>query len=158
MSRTRIRKAEPPDLPEMQEIARRTIDRCYRSFLGDEGVDWFISSGESDRELRSQMDPCDVLLKDGEVVAFTIYLDDLIHLMMVDAPLHRSGLGSQLRAHSERKLFTRGHSTIRLETFKGNQQAINFYLKNGWVTVGEEKDKEHNFIRVLFEKRKPQPE
>jgi hypothetical protein len=36
----------------MQDIARRTIDRCYRSFFGDEGVDWFINSGESDKELR----------------------------------------------------------------------------------------------------------
>jgi hypothetical protein len=27
----------------MQDISGRTIDKSYRSFLGDEGVDWFIN-------------------------------------------------------------------------------------------------------------------
>ena len=47
-----IRKAQADDLPKLQDIAIRTIDKSYRSFPGDEGVDWFINSGESDRELQ----------------------------------------------------------------------------------------------------------
>ncbi len=46
MSDINIRKAQTDDLPIMQDIAKRTIDKCYRSFVGDEGVDWFINSGE----------------------------------------------------------------------------------------------------------------
>ena len=89
MNEIQIRKAQADDLSEIQDIARRTIDKSYRSFLGDEGVDWFINSGESDRELQKHIENCDVLLKDNAIVAFTIYFEDLIHLMMVDVSLHR---------------------------------------------------------------------
>ncbi len=153
MSDIQIRKACADDLPRMQEIARRTIDKCYRSFLGDGSVDWFIHSGESDRELQKHIEECDVLLKDNAIVAFAIYFKDLIHLMMVDVCLHRTGIGSRLLAHSEIQLFARGNTTIRLETFEGNHQAINFYVKNGWSVTTKQKDKEHDFIRVFFEKQ-----
>ena len=69
MSDIQVRKAQADDLPMMQRIARRTIDKCYRSFLGDEGVDWFINSGESDRELEKHIENCDVLLSDNAIVA-----------------------------------------------------------------------------------------
>ncbi len=119
----------------------------------DEGVDWFITSGESDKELENNLSNCDVLLRNGAIVAFTIYFDNLIHLMMVDISLQRIGVGAQLLTHTEQKLFSAGHSVIRLETFEGNMQAIGFYLKNGWVEVDRQKDTEHNIVRVFFEKR-----
>ncbi len=153
MSDIRIRKAQADDLPRMQDIARHTIDKSYRSFLGDERVDWFINSGESDREVQNHIEDCDVLLKENAIVAFAVYFEDLIHLMMVDVYLHRTGLGSRLLDHCENRLLARGNSTIRLETFEGNHQAINFYLKNGWSVTTKQEDKEHGFIRVLFEKQ-----
>ncbi len=156
MSDIQFRRAQPGDLAIMQDIARRTIDRSYRSFLGDEGVDSFIKSGESDRELQKHIENCDVALGEDVIVGFSIYFDDLIHLMMVDVRLHRTGIGSLLLAHSESQLFGRGHKTIRLETFEGNHQAINFYVKNGWIVTTESKDEEYGFVRVLFEKQAQQ--
>ncbi len=153
MSNIQIRKAQTTELPKMQEIARRTIDKCYRSFLGDEGVDWFINTGESDRELEKYIENCDVLLKDDNIIAFSIYFEDLIHLMMVDVSLHCTGFGSMLLVHCENQLFERGYSTIRLETFEGNDQAINFYKKNGWTLTKRQKDEDFGFIRVFFEKK-----
>jgi len=133
MSNVHIRKAQGEDLRSLQGIARRTIDKCYRSFLGDVGVDWFINSGESDREFEKHISNCDVLLRDEKIVAFTIYFDDLIHLMMVDVDMHRTGIGSQLLAHSDNSLFASGKTVIRLETFEGNQQALNFYLNRKYL-------------------------
>ncbi len=147
-----IRKAQVDDLPTMQEIARRTIDKCYRSFLGDEGVDWFINSGESDKELEKHISNCDVLLREENILAFTIYFDDLIHLMMVDVDLQRTGIGSQLLAHSEQRLFASGKTVIRLETFEGSEQATGFYLKNGWSLTRKQEDEKHGFIRLFLEK------
>ena len=152
MNELNIRDARPGDLPEMQQVARRTIDQCYRAFLGNEGVDWYINSGESDRELAKHLRNCDVLLRDKSVAAFTIYFDNRIHLMMVDVDLHRQGVGSQLLAHSESRLFAGGKTFIQLDTFEGNQQAIDFYIKNDWSMTKKQKDQEHGFIRVLFEK------
>ena len=74
-----IRKAQTDDLPIIQQIARRTIDKSYRPFLGDDGVDGFINSGESDEEVKKNLEHCDVLIYNGNIVAFTIYFDDLIH-------------------------------------------------------------------------------
>lgn len=152
MNSIHIRKANHEDLRVIQEIARGTIDKSYRSFLGDELVDWFLSSGESDKELEHQLVNCDVLTVDTSIAAFTIYFDDLIHLMMVDAFLHRNGLGSELLAHTETQLFNSANTVIRVETFEGNQQAINFFQKNNWFIVRKEEDKENGFIRVFFEK------
>ncbi len=73
--------------------------------------------------------------------------------MMVDVRLHRTGIGSRLLAHTELQLFGLGHKTIRLETFEGNRQAIEFYLENGWSVTTKSKDQEHGFIRVFFEKQ-----
>ena len=152
MGKLKIREAQPPDLSIMQQIARCTIDKCYRSFLGNEGVDWFINSDESDKELQRHIDNCDLVIQDNSIVVFSIYFEDLIHLMMVDFALHRTGIGSRLLAHSEQQLFAHGNSIIRLETFEGNHQAINFYQKNGWSITGKHEDREHAFIRVFFEK------
>ena len=147
-----IRAARHEDLPVMQAIARRTIDRRYRRFLGDEGVDWYLNSGESDREVARHLDRCDVLLVDGAVIAFSVSIDDLIHLMMVDADRHREGIGSRLLAHTEAVLAERGVVRARLETFEGNEQALRFYRKNGWSETGRAADAEHGLTRVVFEK------
>jgi GNAT superfamily N-acetyltransferase len=152
MNNVQIRKANHEDLRVIQEIARGTIDKSYRSFLGDELVDWFLNSGESDKELENQLVNCDVLVLDTSIAAFAIYFDDLIHLMMVDAYLHRNGLGARLLAHTETQLFNSGNTVIRVETFEGNQQAINFYKKYNWSIVRTEEDKENGFVRVFFEK------
>ena len=153
MDAVEFRTAQPGDLAIMQDIARRTIDGSYRSFLGDEGVDSFISSGESDRELQKHIESCDVALREDAIVGFAIYFDDLIHLMMIDVRLHRNGIGSLLLAHTESQLFARGHKTIRLETFEGNHQAINFYAKNGWIVTTKSKDEAYGFVRIYFEKQ-----
>ena len=92
------------------------------------------------------------MLDESQVVGFSIYFDDLIHLMMVDVARHRGGLGAHLLHHCEGQLLSRGNTTIRLETFEGNVQAIRFYEKNGWKEVRRAKDEEHDFVRVFFEK------
>ena len=66
-----------------------------------------------------------------------------------------AGVGSRFLAHAEDSLFARGHKTIRLKTFDGNDQAIGFYMKNGWSVTGRQEDREHGFTRVIFEKKAP---
>ena len=128
-----IRKAQSNDLPIMQEIARRTIDKCYRSFLGEEGVDWFINSGEADKELQKYINNCNVVIQENTIVAFSICFEDLIHLMMVDVVLHRTGIGSKLLAHSEHQLIACGYITIRLSSLSililFIERILNLFLK-----------------------------
>lgn len=132
-----IRPATRDDLGELQALAARTIDTCYRGFLGDEAVDWFLGSGASDEHLRSHLELGGVhcLTQDGRIVGLSILDGPTVDLMMIDPDQHRSGLGRRLLSHAEEKLLAQ-HSTIRLETFPNNTRAIAFYEACGWV-VGE---------------------
>ncbi len=152
MNKIEIRKANANDLPKMQEIARRTIDKCYKSFLGDENVDWYINSGESDKEIQKHIENTDVLIRNDEIIAMAIYFEDFIHLMMVDVDLQRGGIGSQLLAHCEKQISNHGHLTMRLETFEANHQAVHFYKKNGWTITRKQKEEEMDVSRVFLEK------
>ncbi len=152
MKQIQFRKAEHDDLKIIQEIARDTINRCYRIFLGDALVDWFLSSGGSDRELELRLPNCDVLLLDSSIAGFSIYFENIIHLMMVDAFIQNNGFGSRLLAHTEGQLFDQGNQIIRVDTFEGNQQAVSFFKKNNWSVVHRIKDPENGFVRVCFQK------
>ncbi|MHA1527312.1 MAG: hypothetical protein ACTSQD_09785 [Promethearchaeota archaeon] len=57
-----IRKAIIQDAAPLKNISRKTIDLNYRSFLGDEGVKWFIESGASDQYIDENIDNCWVIL------------------------------------------------------------------------------------------------
>ena len=148
----KIRKAKIEDLESIQAVARDTIDKCYRSFLGDEGVDHFINSGESDKEVKTHLSNCTVLEVDDQIKGYCVAFDDFIHILMISPRLQRGGLGSRLLLHLERELLDSGQNKLRLETFKNNEQAINFYQKNRWLIEREERDESFGFTRVYLVK------
>jgi hypothetical protein len=59
--RPTIRPASEEDLDDLQDLACRTIDTCYRAFLGDEAVDRFIASGASDAHVKHHLERGGVL-------------------------------------------------------------------------------------------------
>lgn len=69
---TEIRKATNVDADTLKKIAKRTIDVNYRSFLGDEGVDWFLESG-SDQYVEENIDDCWVMLNNSGISRDTPY-------------------------------------------------------------------------------------
>jgi len=132
-SRPVIRPALTEDLGVLQELARRTIDASYRSFLGDDAVDGFIGSGASDDHIATHLRQGHVRRMDvaGEVAGLMILDGATIDLMMIDVPRHRQGLGRALLSRAEDMLFAQ-YEGIRLETFAGNRAAIAFYAACGW--------------------------
>ena len=147
-----IERAKKHQLNSIQIIARRTIKACYKSFLGDEAVEAYVLSGESDREIMKYLEQTDVMEENEQIYGFCIYFDDFIHLMMIDEVHQRNGLGSALLEHAEKMLF-KNNQTIRLETFEGNIPALKFYEKQGWKKV-EKEQKDDGPKRVYLEKSK----
>ncbi|QSH40216.1 GNAT family N-acetyltransferase [Lentisphaerota bacterium ZTH] len=148
-----IRKAGSSDLPEIQDIARRTIDACYRSFLGDDGVDWFLNSGASDQYLSSNLCKCQVIEADGKIAGFYICRGCLLDLIMVDCNHQRKGIGSRLLQHCEESLFTK-YDEIRLESFEDNKRTINFYRKHKWIEKKRIMDEDANCWKITFIKKR----
>ncbi len=93
-----------------------------------------------------------MLTEDSIIKAFCIHTKDYIEILMVAFEQHRTGFGTRLLAYMEEQLFSLGHATLRLETFKHNRQAVNFYLKNGWGLVREDVNEDIGLAQVFFEK------
>lgn len=129
-----IRPARAEDLDALQALARRTIDTCYRGFLGDEAVDRFLGSGASDAHVRTHVERGGTyrLDLDGRLVGVSVLDGSTVDLMMVDPDHHRRGLGRLLLRHAEDTLLA-VHPVIRLETFPDNTAARSFYEACDWV-------------------------
>lgn len=132
-----IRPAAGKDLGKVQELAHRTIDARYRSFLGDESVEWFIGSVASDDHIESHFRKGHVHCMEagGDVVGLMILDGPTVDLMMIDVDRQRQGLGRVLLARAEELLFER-YDEIRLETFATNHTACTFYEACGWRAAG----------------------
>ncbi len=147
-----VRKAAKLDADTLKRIARKTIDANYRPFLGDEGVDWFIGSGASDKYVDENIDDCWIILNDGQIIGFSVCKANLIDLMMIDHDYHRLGHGSKLLKHCEQYLF-KTSDEIKLESFEGNEKATNFYRKNGWSEIERNFDKMSGVNKLTFIKK-----
>ncbi len=150
-----IRPATKEDLPAIEALANRTLNRRSRTFTGEENVERSNSEPLMREDIASHLSHCKVMLKNDLMVGFIIYFDNLIHLMIIDPDLQREGLGTYLLAYAETQLFDQGNSIIRLETYEDNRQAMNFYKKNGWSITKKEKG-ETGEVRVFFDKTKHQ--
>lgn len=147
-----IRKSRIEDLEKIQEIACRTIDRNYRLFLGDKGVDRFIESGAAHQYLEDNIVDCWIAENEDEIIGFCVCKGDLLELMMVETAFHGQGLGSRLLRHVEQIMFSH-YEEVKLESFENNEKANSFYRKHGWVQEARKFDKESNAFKLIFKKR-----
>ena len=154
---TEIRKAVVQDTDTLKTITRKTIDANYRLFLENEGVDWFIGSGASDKYVDENIDDSWVILSNSQIIGFSVCKANLIDLMMIDHDYHRHGHGTTLLKHCEKHLF-KTFNEIKLESFEGNEKANNFYRKNGWSEIARELDELSGVNKLTFIKKSLQAE
>ena len=147
-----IRKAKRSEIEEIVQLANKTFNASYRSFLGDYNVDWYINNSELKKDLIIHFDELHVLTLDKKIVGYIIYFDNFIHIMMIDNTEHNAGLGSFLLNTVEARIFE-SHDSIKLQSFVGNKVATNFYLKNGWIK-GKVNNANKDVAMVYFEKFK----
>ena len=103
----RVRRAAAGDAAALVTLSRRTVDRCYRPFLGDATVERWIDGGRVERLIRDGLDDCVVLDQQGETRGLALCEGNLIRLLMVDPDWQRQGLGSRLLDAVESRLFSR---------------------------------------------------
>lgn len=127
-----IRKANTSDIQALQEIARRVIINNYTSFLGYENVEYFIGSGQADKEILDGMEHCYIAGQGNTTIGFAVTNGSTLHLIMIDVPFQNKGHGAALLAFIEQKMFE-DYPTIKLQTFEGNVNTVHFYEKKGWA-------------------------
>ncbi|WP_339228731.1 GNAT family N-acetyltransferase [Oceanobacillus sp. FSL K6-2867] len=138
---------------EIKDLASVVVRKNYTSFLGEDNVNYFINSGMSDKEINDHLDNMIVCEYNDEVVGICVYLDDLLHLIMVKYGYQGQGIGKVIIDYVENEMFKK-HKIIKLETFEKNYPTITFYKKNGWF----EEDKQYSELTggyiLTFKKRK----
>ncbi|WP_313812900.1 GNAT family N-acetyltransferase [Glutamicibacter sp.] len=146
-----IRPASAAQLSEIQDLARRTINACYRGFLGDEAVDWYVGSGASDEHIEAQLAQENLycLTQNEQIVGISILDGSTVDLIMIDPGHHRQGLGRLLLSHAEETLFAL-HPRLQLETFPGNASAVSFYESCGWTL--EKRLEEDGLLKLVYQK------
>jgi GNAT superfamily N-acetyltransferase len=146
-----IRRAVTSDVDRLIRLTRETIGASYRSFLGDDAVDGYIGSGAVERYVEESIARSSVILRDGEIVGYAVWRDDLIDLMMIDHAAQRQGLGTVLLRHVEAELF-QSHDELRLESFEANLGANAFYRENGWREARTYFDEDSQVDKTVFVK------
>jgi GNAT superfamily N-acetyltransferase len=113
----------------------------------------FLHSGMADKEIDDGIQNCVILCCEKKIIGFAIANADLLHLLMVDVPYQNSGYGSALLRYIEDKLFAEFDS-IHLRTFKENNPAVFFYMKNGWSITDNEEVPTIGKAMLKFEKKR----
>ncbi len=92
---------------------------------------------------------------DHRVLGYADCKENLIDGMMIDSDFHRQGYGTMLLKYCEERLFGR-FTELVVESFANNDQANNFYRKNGWKEDGQFLDKKRTGLRkITYKKRGP---
>ena len=148
-----IEKLKREDLSSVQELAKRCIRESYQTFFSQEMIDWYINSGEADREISNYADNCYVLMEKHKLIGYNVFYDNFIHIMMIDPEFQGKGYGTRLLAFAELSMLTKGHPILKLETFLENKQAISFYEKNNWKISHQKREEELDVTKVFLEKQ-----
>lgn len=148
---TIFKHTDTSDLNNIQKIAKKTIDKSYRYFLGDETVDHYLKSSHLDKYLRNNIDRSWSLHQGHNILGFSVCIDNVIDFMMIDVDHHRKGFGTMLLQHCENQLFE-NHRVIALESFEKHAHAHKFYEANNWEKIAKYKDAQYNAVKHIYRK------
>ena len=148
-----IRPATLDDVLPLAELSHATVLELYPDIIGREAVEGYVASGAVLAYYTERNAWCWVAEMDGKPVGACALRDNTIDLMMVTLDLQRAGIGAELLADGEARLFAE-HDRITLDSFRHNKQAVGFYAKHGWSVDHEFVDEEHGIEMICMFKLK----
>lgn len=146
-----IRAAVPADADALVELSLRTVDVCYRPFLGDDEADRLIADGKIEQFVHDSLSGCVVIACDDRPRGYARCEDNLIRLLMIDERWQRRGLGSRLLREVESRLFRR-QARLWTENDARNRAGIAFCTRHGWRPVARYPGGFFDSTRLVFEK------
>ena len=149
--KTSFKKARQSDTDPLIALAKKTVDKSYRSFLDDKTVDNYLASDSLDNFLQNNFKHTWIFILDYKIVGFSICIENVIEYMMIDVDFHRQGLGTLLLQNCESLLFEK-YQIIALESYEKNTKARMFYEDNNWKVTEKYKDMKSGAIKLIFRK------
>jgi len=150
---TLFREATSDDEAALTLIAERTIAICYRRFLNAAKVDALLEGGAINEYLVDNLEEnySPILLLGQLPVGFAVCQHNTIGLILIDYRYQGGGLGTKLLAHCEAEMF-QAYPAIALQCFEQDEQANQFFLKNGWLATLTRRDKQIGARTTLYQK------
>lgn len=148
-----IRNAEPRDEKQILEIARNVTDKVTREYLGDKAVDWYINSGECDKDMKNDICNMLVLIYQQKIIGMMIWHNELLHFLMIDIPYHGTGAAKYFCENVIPKKLEE-FKEIHVECFDKNERGNAFYEKMGWEEYDRITDEMTGGNRVLYKMTK----
>lgn len=141
-----IRKFQPADLDQVMQIWLN----------GNRQAHSFIDSSYWDEHylaVQEALQQAEVIVAENnsKIVGFAGMQDDYLAGIFVQAGFQHQGIGSQLL-----RVIKQSHSSINLDVYLANEQAVHFYQGQGFKVIKEQAD-ETGQREYLMNWRKAQP-
>ncbi len=145
-----IKPARRDQIDVFPRLAKQTILTCYPSILGLETVEGYAASGIIETYFQDHWQATTCCYTDETLIGMATRIEDRVDLMIILPAYHRKGAGTRLLQALEDQLFE-DHKTLKLDCFEKNDQAVQFYIKNGWV-IDHRKVDEYKIDYVVMTK------
>ena len=130
-----VRPAAPDDVPSIARIWQEGWHDAHDGRVPDALLRHRTPESYPPR-VRERLAHTAVAEVDGSVAGFVVTIDAELEQLYVDAAARGTGVAQALIAHSEQAIAAAGHDEGWLAVVAGNDRAIAFYAKSGWVDSG----------------------
>jgi len=137
----KIRPATAADLAALAGIAERAYRQGFGTIMTKAGLAQRDAAHFAERFAREPIPPILAEADDGTKLGFHLTQDGTLRMLFVDPGVQSQGAGGALLADAEAR------GAVRLECFRENKAAREFYEKRGWV---HSRDYEREFIGDVY--------
>jgi ribosomal protein S18 acetylase RimI-like enzyme len=136
-------------VPAISAMQKASLPETSGPFLGPTAVEEFVAAGSVERYFEEHWPEATVATVDSRIVGVVVLRGALIDLAWVDPAFRSQGIGSALMADAERRA---GGGELRLEVWKVNKRAVEFYDRLGYAATEEITDPATGLAKLLMRK------
>lgn len=133
MSDWPLRPAEPEDAPALVELWHAGWHDGHAGIVPD-ALAAIRTRADFVSRMPKLLPTITTVGERGAPLGFCSVVADEIYQFYVAPEARGSGLAARLMTEGEQRIATAGHAQARLDVALGNDRAIRFYAKHGWVS------------------------